>query len=603
IQKSAVIYDFLRLDDGRIIAGAYDSCLLFYNMSKNSFEPGVKVPDNIYHAIQDPRGNVWISGFAKLYLIKKGNSDLKDVTGFLHTDLNNIRLRHLEYVNDTAILISSSRGLLILNPANFQIISLQKYWTATKQQVPEIYQCYAKDLNNIWLATNNGLQHLSLKNGVLEVFGKESGLNQLDVVSLLPDEKENLWLGTNKGLSCFIRAKKRVVNFVVENGIPNNEFNYRSQLKLKDGRLLFGTIDGMCLFKPNEVLSPSIISYPLIATRLSVYDGTKKIFATRETGIEHPAKIELLPFDRFFELDVALLNYAEPDGHKFSYYLQNFDDNWIDNGKKSTIRYTSLPAGDYRLHIKAEDQRGIWSEELVIPVIVHEVFYRKIWFWLLCFVIVFILSFFFYRFRINQLQKVHNMRMKIAADLHDEVGSTLTDIAVQAELAQMSNSQQQTASLEKIAKALHNAVGNMRDVIWTVNAKNDTVGKLLSRMEEHLYEALSGQDIQSKFIVTGVNRLKEIDGVTRQNIYLIFKEAITNIIKHSNATKVEVQVTSDGESFELKITDNGNSTQSKFMGNGIGLESMKDRAKELGANIEISRANGFEIILRGKDVF
>jgi two-component sensor histidine kinase len=357
----------------------------------------------------------------------------------------------------------------------------------------------------------------------------------------------------------------------------------------------------MTVFNPAKALADVTNSkFPLVVTRLAIYDGAQKKFVSRATGAAAPSKIDLQPFDRFFELDVAILNYAEPEGHQFSYYLENFDDNWIDNGRKTTVRYTNLPAGNYTLHLKGRDQRGVWTDEILIPVIVHQVFYKKAWFWILCAALVFLVTFLIYRFRIEQLSQLHNVRMKIAADLHDEVGSTLTDIAVQAELAQMEGRADQAATLEKITLKLQEAVGSMRDVIWTVNARNDTAAKLLEHIESHLYSTLPALNISYNFNVTGVKPEQNIDGVSRQNIFLIFKEAITNVIKHSNATHVEVSIKNADHYFEMVIRDNGTAINTRFAGNSMGLSSMRNRAAKMGGELRINTLNGYEVLLSGK---
>lgn len=595
-----VVYKFCRMPNGEIVGLENSQGVLKYTAVMNSLQSFSAHNSTLRCAAFDNDGNLMLGGNGTLYKINTGGKKILDLSEKLKdASICNSVVKDLVKRDDTSLYVATSTGVYWLNTNTYNITSLQNFWNRNKTSAPDVNQIYLQDKDNLWLATTTGLKHLNLVTKKLEVYAEKNGLSNSNTVSILPDEAGNLWLGTFNGLSCFLKTQKKFVNFFVQDGIPHNEFNYVASLQLKNGNLVFGTLNGVVCFNPKEVLaSITRQSFSLTVSKLSLYDNKTKTYNATETGLNELTKIELNPFSRFFELEVALLNYANPEKHKFSFYLQNFDDNWIDNGSKRTIRYTNLNSGTYQLHIKALDDRGEWSKELIIPVVVSEVFYKESWFWILCILMFSLLGYLIYAYRMKQIKKMYEMRMSIAADLHDEVGSMLTGIAFQAELAQHVSGGEQLSALKKITWSLQDSIAKMRDVIWTVNAGNDKVGKLMNHFENHLYETLSPLGVRTQFETKGINVENEIDAFTRQHLFLIFKEAINNIIKHSNATEVKVTIENSAEGLLVEIKDNGTVTLTKFASGGNGLKNMQLRAKRIGAQIETSFDNGGRVILK-----
>lgn len=203
-----------------------------------------------------------------------------------------------------------------------------------------------------------------------------------------------------------------------------------------------------------------------------------------------------------------------------------------------------------------------------------------------------------YRNRINQLKKMVQVRNAIATDLHDEVGSTLSSISMMSQMAQKQNNNQ---LLETISKNSQQMLDSMSDIVWCINPNNDKLEDMLTRMRLFASDILEEKDVAITFNVPEQVERLQIPMELRKDIYLIYKEAVNNIAKYANATKVTINLSSQSNQLNLQITDNGKgfetSTTQSFGGNG--LRNMKQRAANLKGDIHINSSlqSGTTILL------
>lgn len=202
-----------------------------------------------------------------------------------------------------------------------------------------------------------------------------------------------------------------------------------------------------------------------------------------------------------------------------------------------------------------------------------------------------------------RLQKTHQqaieqLRIKISADLHDEVGSLLSGLAMQAELMEVLNDQDRITQAQQIAIRSREAMASMRDVVWSLDARKDNWDSLMDRLREHACEVLEPKNIAFEIKTEGVNRSKELSAEMRKHLYLIGKEAITNVAKHSNANCVTICIHQTGHRLEVSIQDNGEvPAKSQRKAAGLGLSNITMRAQALGAKLDFVYQNGFGINL------
>jgi signal transduction histidine kinase len=214
-----------------------------------------------------------------------------------------------------------------------------------------------------------------------------------------------------------------------------------------------------------------------------------------------------------------------------------------------------------------------------------------------------LLSYFIYNnFRTASKLKLQNIRNKIASDLHDDVGSTLNSISVYSEVAKQ-KSPAVVEELEQIGDASRKIIEVMSDIVWTINPKNDTFENIISRMGTLAYNLLKAKNIEHTFQADeGLNETT-LPLESRRNFYLIFKEALNNLVKYSQATRVSITLKNENGFIKLVVRDNGIGFDVAETSKGNGLLNMKARAKEMKAqlNIESEKGNGtnVELILKG----
>jgi two-component system, NarL family, sensor histidine kinase UhpB len=218
-------------------------------------------------------------------------------------------------------------------------------------------------------------------------------------------------------------------------------------------------------------------------------------------------------------------------------------------------------------------------------------------------VLLLVLSFFVYRtYRARQLLRLNDIRNKIAGDLHDDIGSTLNSISIYSEVARKKDEHYNEA-LEMIGDASRKVIDAMSDIVWTINAENDSFEKIIFRMKSLAYNLFRAKNIEFTFHADEILNGKKLSLEQRRNFYLIFKEAINNLVKYANATRAEITLTNEDTLIRLRIRDNGVGFDTSMENAGNGLKSMKRRATEMKTefHIESGIGNGtrIELILKG----
>jgi hypothetical protein len=425
-------------------------------------------------------------------------------------------------------------------------------------------------------------------------------LSNDNVTGILSDDMGNIWVSTYNGLSRYRKTEGTFQSFFEEDGLSNNEFNYASFFKDKEGRLWFGGMNGVNVIQPESILKQKL-NPPLCFTNFSKYSRRTDSLKTWKPGSGEQNAIEISPYDSYFQIDWALPNYFKPEKNLYYVWLEGLDKGWYYFGNTPSIRYNKLPAGHYTLHVKGSDSKGNWSErELAVPIVVKPFFYQTWWFVLACAASLALVVYGIARNHLQRLLEMEQMRTRIASDLHDEVGSMLSGLAMQAEILELSKKPHDVTRLRHISEISRAAVSKMRDMVWSIDSRRDHVKNLLDRMREHAGEVLAPRNITVYFQSGELPLEKKLPVDLRQHLFYIFKEALTNVVRHSDATEVTIRFGNFGNHFELSIHDNGRASGPEKLSTGLGLSNMKMRAGKLGGSLEVAHDNGFSVLLRMK---
>ena len=252
--------------------------------------------------------------------------------------------------------------------------------------------------------------------------------------------------------------------------------------------------------------------------------------------------------------------------------------------------------------VKGASSKGNWSEEkLTLNIKVLAAFHKTWQFWLLISLFLGGILQLFNEYQLKQKIKVEQIRTKLSSDLHDEVSGLLSGIAMQSELLEMVTSDVKNKSkLNTITKISRSAMGRMSDVIWSIDSRKDKVEDLIARMSEHAMDILNPLEISWQFTVNNINRKKKMPVLLRENLYFIYKEAINNIGKHTDATIVKVSLANENKQCVLTIHNDGAAKAiiDKSNKQGQGTANMNMRAEKIGATLTRQTVNGFTVQLR-----
>jgi ligand-binding sensor domain-containing protein len=438
-----------------------------------------------------------------------------------------------------------------------------------------------------------GINILDLNLSTIQILDTENGLCDDNVVSILPVNDYEVLAATYNGLSRINLAQLDIQNYFEKDGISNNEFNYTSAYKAHNGEFYFGGMNGITKFSI-EHLSEKRSLPALNFTQLEIFNPRKDtlIQITRLNG--NP--VILSPYDINLKVDWSVPDYFNTENYTYYTMMEGFENKWFFQGKVNSIRYNQLPAGEYKLKIKGTDINGNESKGgLSIPIIVNPIFYKTWWFISLIILCVLGIMYFIFQYRLEQALTLERLRTKISSDLHDDVGSMLTGLAMQTEILEMQSTNPiYKQKLHKITALSRSTISNMRDLVWSIDSRRDTMRDIVERMHELAEELLLPAQISYRINAEGINLQKKVDFNCRRHLFLIYKEAIHNVVKHSDAKHVSVQIINEKGVCEFFIKDNGSKETLRYS-SGLGLANMKMRAQSIKADLEFKYEDGFGV--------
>jgi signal transduction histidine kinase len=301
-------------------------------------------------------------------------------------------------------------------------------------------------------------------------------------------------------------------------------------------------------------------------------------------------------------------NYTAPDLNnaaetQYEYKLVGFNKTWVNAGKRQYAGYTNLDGGNYVFKVRSSAD-GLRWHEMTTPVFIHitSPFYKTVWFYVLASAIVVSIIFLFiysgYRAKLKRMVTALKIRNEIAADLHDDIGSSLSSIMLMSEIAKKQGEPQ--LYFDRIKENAGKIIENMNDIVWAVNPNNDTIELLFIRMQTFASSLLEKKEIQFKFTADDALAAVKLTMEERKNFYLIFKEAIHNAFKYSGCETVTAQISSILKNVSMNIRDDGQGFDTTRNYTGNGLNNMQKRAKEINGKLEIisSVNKGTTITLR-----
>lgn len=499
-------------------------------------------------------------------------------------------------------------GLYVINLENNQIISTNHFQhdknniqSLSNNTVLDIIQSQVYDTTAMWIATNIGLNRLDLKTKTITHISETDGLPSNYILKILEDNDGNLWFTTSVGITKYNPINKKIRNYGKEDGLPTVRFSTgrSNSCKDKDGRIYIAG-DGVLVFDPKNIKVNNFIP-PIRLTDFKIFHTSVEL----DTSIQYKKRLVMTYKENTFSFEFAALNFNNALQNQFAYKLDGFHDNWINIGTDRTVSFTNLDPGEYVFKVKGSNNDGVWNEKgTSIKVLILPPWWATWWFRAIALIFLISFGYLIYRYRVNQLLQLERIRVQIASDLHDDVGSSLTKIAIHSEIIQNTKDKNKvTSSSAKIGTMSREIITSLSDIIWSIDARNDKVGDLVDRMRDYLDTVFPAGRVTTNFQTNGLIFENTISQELRQNIYLIFKETVNNAAKYSEASEVKIKMTNGSGIFRLEISDDGKgiNLNEKKSGNH-GLENMKHRAERIGGEFKIENKNGTQITLIVKEI-
>ncbi len=528
----------------------------YHEFTKENGLPG----DDITTIFEDSRGHIWVGSRADglMEMIFSSDSILRQPTQF----------RYYRYQSGKMYGLTSNNILSI---------------TAMPDSV-------------LWIGTNQGLNRLSLANHSFRHYFQSNGLPNDVIYSIVPDNKGQLWIATNRGLCCFNPTLNRFRNYTPDHGLQSYEFNQGAFFEDRQGNIYFGGINGLNYFHPDSIKPSSVQPQPVITNIFA--DGAP----VAQAGIHFLNQFKVSYKIHTLSFEFSALEFLNPDLIQYTCFMEGIDRQWHRLEKRHSITYTNLPPGAYRFHIRASNREGVWSPKIAsIDISIPPPFWTTWWFILLMGLLLIGLLAFLITYRVRQLLAIERFQHQIAADLHDEIGAGLTEINILSAVAE-TRIQNSVSELIKIGDRSRSLMDEMNDIIWLIKPRDDRLENLFVHLKESFNDVLEAKNIS--FFIQDNIRGKEIKLrlETKHHLYLLFKEAVNNAVKYSNARQITLTIKVSHKNLTIILEDDGIGFDPRSKSGGNGLKNMHLRAEQLKGHLTIESIpnRGTRIIFTSK---
>ncbi|RRA98759.1 sensor histidine kinase [Larkinella rosea] len=460
----------------------------------------------------------------------------------------------------------------------------RKPGSITSDAVQSIFQ---DSKGNLWFGTlGGGLCRFDYETAHFQAFTQADGLADNSIFSMEEDGEGQLWLGTSKGLSRFSLANRRIVNYDVSDGLLHDGFR-KAHFRGKSGLLYFGGVNGFTLFDP-RLLTTNRHRPPIVITQVKLVDKPLSDAVDAKT-------LEFKYDENFFSFEFAALDYAVPSKNQYAYRLVGLEKDWVYSGSRRYASYTGLDPGTYVFRVKGSNNDGVWNETgTQVNVIIHPPWWQTTWFRLTAALFLLLLAGMgiqlYTRTKLRRqrhemkqvLQAQEGERHRLAADLHDDLGATLSAIKGQMEIVH-----QRTDALSQPIGLMEKALRDLRHISHNLMPPEFARLGLTEALSETVNRAEANSGIDFLFITYGEQR--RFDNEIELTIYRIAVELIQNAIKHAKARQVTIQLIFYPEQVSLLVEDDGRGYAAARQNKpaGIGLRNIDSRVTYLKSKLAV----------------
>lgn len=487
-----------------------------------------------------------------------------------------------------------------------------------------IRSLFATPDGSVWIGYGGGGGLGRLKDGGFSHFGVNQGLHDSHISHIVADNQGRLWFGGNRGifyvkqtefdaLAASRQERVRSIVYGSDEGLPNLQASYGvypGAVLAKNSDLMIPMLNGLASVKIGK-LKQNLKQSPVVITRVVVDDSVIAAYeygesAERIEDLAQPkTELKLPPDHQRIEIEFTALSFTAPRNVSFKYKLEPLETAWVDlkEGQKRQASYTRVAPGDYTFRLKASNDWGLWSNpEIRLSIKIKPHFWQTWTFrvfasFLLCGIVGLAVRA-RHRRRILQLEQQRTMdgeRARIAQDLHDDLGSGLTEISFGSEFAQDTSLGivEMRQHAQAIGDRARELVASLDEIVWALNPKNDTVASLASYQTQYAERFLKPTRVRLRLNVARDLPALPLNADERHNLFLAFKEALNNVVQHSKATDVQLTIGEVGNVLKIIIVDNGRGFDPEIViSEADGLGNMRRRMERIGGSYSTESLKG-----------
>ena|SRR5579871_897751 len=426
----------------------------------------------------------------------------------------------------------------------------------------------------------------------IEIYNTDRGMASNLIFCLVEDLQGRIYAGTGQGVDRLDPRNGHIRHFSTFDGLAHGEFT--AAARDRSGSLWFSTKQGVSRLIPAP--DPPPVVPRILITDLRVGGVPYPVSQLGETRV---SGLELKPSQNQLQVEFVGLDYEPGASVRYSYMLEGASSTWSPPRNQNTVNYDALSGAKYRFLVKAVTSEGVESgapaeiDFTVLPPV-----WKRWWFESLALALVAALVFAAHRYRVTQMMRLERMRTAIATDLHDDIGASLSQIAILSEVARVGGNGEGRPGepLERVATLARELVDSMGDIVWSIRSEPHGLDSLVRRMREFALDVLGSQGIEFELRTSPSGETIQLSLQTRRELFLIFKECIHNVSRHSACTAVKAVLKVLDREIELTVEDNGRGLNpaGKPPGStgGNGIPGMRSRAESLGGRMQLASKPG-----------
>jgi len=593
--------------DNQLWIGNYDDGLCQVRVNKNKilsvryFKTFGKTKIKVHKFIADANGGIWACGENGIFYFKDGKPvaqfspllkngqpaffvamalDEKNHVIWAGDNAEGVLKIHYEFSGRTIrhqVLdyIDTSRGLSDGNVRSMLLDSKGILWVGTR-------------FSGVFKIVENG-NRVKVQN-----LSAEAGMRCTRVTDIKEVGNKAIWMSTCNGIYQYPHDSGKWKAYSTADGLQQAEVfaSYISSDE-KRGWAISETGVTVVQFSGKKELPPPLIN--IIRITVLGKEDSSAVFKQQTIAYQ--------PNESSIGFQFAATSYTDEKKVWYKYRLEGYDENWNTATQSNSVNYASLLPGSYTFKVLASVDNSQWS---AVPAsfsfIIQKPFYKSPLFFTLVLGGLVVGFYFFHTYRLQQKLKLERLRSRISADLHDDIGSTLSSISIISEGAfQEKDISASKLMMKEIGENTQLLMDKMDDIIWYVNPQNDSFQNLMLRIKKFSAMLFEAKGID--YTISIDKRINDISlpMIQRQHLYLILKEAVNNVAKYSGCTNATITIHYEGSYLTMEVTDNGKGFDTGKQQTGNGLRNMKRRADMLHGELKIESNNrGTTVFLRTK---